>query len=397
MRINSFISAVIAVSLLAGCGTVDKMGGWVGGWFGGSAPKQKPAELVEFKPSVNLSRAWEVSVGSGAPFSFVPASDGQAVYAAGKDGRLVKVDLASGRELARIEIGRPISAGVGVGDGLVLVGTLKGELLAFHSKDLKPAWSTTLTGEILTAPVVGFGVVGARSNNGTIYLLDSADGKLRWAQGRSLPALTLREAGSLAMDRRALYAGHPGGKLSALSLANGAPLWEVSVALPRGATELERIADITGSLALDARMVCAAAFQGRLGCFDLREGQSLWGRDLSSLSGVEMDARQLYVTDDRAAVYAFDKERGANLWKQDKLRDRRTSTPLPLERWVAVGDYQGYVHLLNREDGAFAGRVATDGSAIRGPMLALDRGFIVQTANGGLYAFRIQESGIRNQ
>jgi outer membrane protein assembly factor BamB len=390
MRVNPIVVAALAASLLSGCGTMDKMGGWVGGWFGGGVAKVKPAELVEFKPTVSLSRAWDVSVGSGAPFSFHPGSDGQAVYAAGKDGRLVKIDIASGRELARIDIGKPISAGVGVGDGLVLVGTLKGEVLAFRSSDLKPAWTATLAGEILTAPVVGYGVAAVRSNTGSIYLLETADGKLRWAQSRSLPALTLREAGSLVMDRRAIYAGHAGGKLSALSLANGAPLWEVSVALPRGATELERIADITGNLAADERMVCAAAYQGRVACFDVREGQPVWGRELSSLSGVDMDARQLYVTDDHAAVYAYDRERGVNLWKQDKLRDRRTSTPLVLDRWVAVGDYQGYVHLLNREDGAFVGRVATDGGAIRGPMLALDRGFIVQTANGGVYAFKIQ-------
>ncbi|NWG88109.1 MAG: outer membrane protein assembly factor BamB [Hydrogenophilaceae bacterium] len=387
---NPVIIAALAASLLSGCGTMDKMGGWVGGWFGGSAPKVKPAELVEFKQTASLSRAWEVSVGSGAPYSFTPGSDGQAVYAAGKDGRLVKIDIASGRELARADIGKPISAGVGVGGGLVLVGTIKGEVLAFHSKDLKPAWTATLSGEILSTPVVGYGVAAVRSNNGSIYLLELIDGKLRWAQSRSLPALTLREAGSLAVDRRAVYAGHPGGRLTAMSLANGAPLWETNVALPRGATELERIADITGNLAIDERMICAAAYQGRVACFDLREGQTVWARDLSSLTGVDMDVRQLYVTDDHAAVYAYDKERGVNLWKQDKLRDRRTSTPLALDRWIAVGDYQGQVHLLNRDDGAFAARVGTDGSGIRGPMLALDRGFIVQTANGGLYAFKIQ-------
>ena len=389
MDARRWILAGVVLGLLGGCGSMDKMGGWVGGWFGG-APKVKPAELGEFKPGAHLSRAWEAHAGAGAPYSFSPASDGQAIYAAGRDGRLIKVDITSGRELARAETGSPISAGVGVGDGLVVVGTNKGEVLAFRSGDLKPAWSAKLAGEILVAPAVGYGMVAVRANNGSISLFESADGKLRWSQTFSLPALTLREAGSLALNRQVLFAGQPGGKLAALSLLNGAPLWETSVGQPRGSTELERIVDITGAIAFDGRMVCAAAYQGRVACFDAREGRQIWARDLSGFNGVDMDERQLYATDEHAALYAYDKERGVNLWKQTALRDRRTSTPLAVGAWVAVGDYQGYVHLLNRDDGALAARVATDGGAIVGTMLALDRGLVVQTANGGVYAFKIQ-------
>lgn len=389
MNAMRWLVAGVAAGLLSGCGTMDKMGSYVGGWFS-SAPKVKPAELSEIKSTVNLSRAWEANVGAGAPYGFSPASDGQAIYAAGKDGRLIKIDIVSGRELARTEIGQPISAGVGVGDGLVVVGTVKGEVLAFQAKDLKPAWTAKLAGEILISPVAGHGVVAVRSNNGSIALLESADGKLRWSQSYSLPALTLREAGSLALSQQMLFAGQPGGKLAALSLANGAPLWETNVGQPRGATELERIVDVTGAIAVQDRMACAAAYQGRVACFDVSDGRVLWARELSSFSGVDMDTRQVYAADEHAAVYAYDKERGTNLWKQAALRDHQVSTPLATGAWLAVGDYQGYVHLLSRDDGSFAARASTDGSRIRGPILALDRGFVVQTANGGVYAFKIQ-------
>ena len=172
---------------------------------------------------------------------------------------------------------------------------------------------------------------------------------------------------------------------------NGAPQWEVNVALPRGSTELERIADVTGSLALDDRQICATAYQGRLGCFDLTSGNALWTRDFSSLGGVDMDDRFVYAADERDAVFAYNKSGGANPWKQDKLRGRKLSSPVAVGgRYVAVGDYQGHVHLINAEDGAFAARAATDGSAIRGVMLRLKSGLVVQTASGGVYALRIQ-------
>lgn len=374
---------LLAISL-SGCSTM-------GGWFSSDKPAAKPAELVEFKPSAELVKSWDANVGAGSPFSFSPDTDGQAVYAAGREGKVVKLDLASGRELWRIDAGQMLSAGVGVGDGLVLVGTPKGALLAFKSADGTPAWSAKLSAEILTPPIAANGVVAARSNDGKVYLLDSVSGKQRWIYNRTLPALTLREQGHLLLSNNAVFAGHAGGKLTALALNNGAPLWEVNVALPRGATELERIADVVGPLASDDRLICAAAFQGRVGCFDQISGNAAWVRDFSALRGAAMDARFIYASDEHGNVAAFEKARGTNPWKQDKLRDRKLSSPVSVaDRFVALGDFQGQIHLLNSEDGAFAARVPTDGSPINSVMIPLKSGLVVQTANGGIFAFRIK-------
>jgi outer membrane protein assembly factor BamB len=368
----------------AGCSTVS-------GWFGSSKPVAKPAELVEFKPKTALVRAWDANVGGAGGYVFAPATDGQGVYAAAREGRLVRLDLATGREVWRVEVGQVLSAGVGAGDGLVLVGTPKGELLAYKAADGAPAWSARLSGELLVPPEVAGGAVAARSNDGKIYLLDAATGKLRWTSTRTLPALTLRGQSRLLLSDIGLYAGHAGGKLSALALNNGAPSWEANVALPRGATELERIADVTGTLAMDERRVCAGAYQGRVACFERASGNTAWVRDFSSEGGVDMDERYVFAADDHDTVAAFDKNRGINTWKQDKLRDRKLSSPVAVaETFVAVADYQGYVHLINAEDGAFAARAATDGSPVKGAMLGLKSGLVVQTANGGVYALRIQ-------
>ncbi len=382
LKLASVLIALAA--LLSGCSTI-------GGWFGSDAPLIKPAELVEFKPSVTLVKAWDANVGAGSPFAFSPESDGQAVYAAGREGKIVKLDLASGREIWRIDADQMLSAGVGIGDELVLVGTPKGMLLAFKSSDGAPVWSTKLSGEILTPPIAENGVVVARSNDGKVFLLESATGKQRWSYNRTLPVLMLREQSHLLLASNAVFAGHAGGKLTALALNNGAPLWEANVALPRGATELERIADVVGPLALDDGLICAGAFQGRVGCIGQVSGEVAWVRDFSAPRGVAMDERYVFAADEHGAVSAFDKARGTNPWKQDKLRDRKLSSPVAVaERFVAVGDFQGQIHLLNTEDGSFAARVASDGSPINSVMLPLKSGLLVQTANGGLFAYRLQ-------
>ncbi len=391
MKRTLVLTVSVALTLaLAGCGSVS-------GWFGARQAKPKPAELPSIQPSVTLVKLWEANAGSGRPYTFTPASEGQAVYAAGHEGRILKIDAATGRELLRIETGRRLSAGVGAGAGLVLVGTAKGEVLAYRAADGQAAWRAQLSGEILTPPLVSGDLVLARGNDGKVWALDAADGKRRWVYSRTLPALALREPAGLAIGERAVYAGFPGGRLVALSLANGAPLWEANVALPKGATDLERIADVTGPLALSARLVCAGAYQGRVACFDRINGQGVWARELSVLRGVAMDARHVYAVDSADVLHAFDRERGVSPWKQDKLRERRLSTPLPLERHVVVGDYQGYAHLLDNETGAYLARVATDGSAITAAPIALPQGFLVQTANGGLYAFSHPGSASRDR
>ena len=187
-----------------------------------------------------------------------------------------------------------------------------------------------------------------------------------------------------------MFAGFAGGRLVALSLDTGNVGWEATVALPKGATELERVADVSSLPVLDGKQVCAVAFQGRVACFDLAQGTPNWARDVSSISGMTIDDQNVYVADDKSALIAFVKAGGASLWKQDKLYGRYISGPVAVGKYVAVGDFQGYVHFLSRDDGSFAARIATDGSPIIAQPRAFNNGILVQTIKGGVFAIGIQ-------
>src|SRR5574340_807636 len=206
-----------------------------------------------------------------------------------------------------------------------------------------------------------------RTGDGRVHGVSAADGSREWLYSRNLPALSLRGSGGMVARDDVLYAGFPGGKLVALNAANGAQLWEATVALPRGATELERVADVMGAPVVDERQVCAVAYQGRVACFDRRNGAPLWARDVSSNSGLAMDARNLYVTDDKDAVIAYDKDSGRAGWRQDKLARRQVTAPLAFGDWVIVADAEGYVHVLSAEDGSFVARTKVDGSVRTAP------------------------------
>lgn len=390
MRVMRALTLLALVGALAGCGTV---GGWFG--FGDTKPRKQARELAPFTPSQELTRAWEINVGPGKPYVFMPAGNGQALYAAGREGRVARIDLTSGREVWRVDLGKPLSSGVAAGSGLVVVATPKGEVIALAEGDGKVLWSAALGGEILGSPSVGDGFVLARALDGKVTQLDARDGKKKWSAGRSQPSLMLRGQSDILLAGKVAFVGYPGGKLQALSLANGDSLWEASVAQPRGATEIERMADVTGAISVEDGLVCAAAYQGRLACFDAASGNPIWARDFSSLTGAVQDDKSLYAVDDKDNIQAFERMRGSGLWKQAALENRRLTSVLPMGKYLAVADGQGYIHILDSATGMFVARASTDGGAITGRLLALNDGLVAQTENGGVFAFKLRAAGPR--
>jgi outer membrane protein assembly factor BamB len=356
-------------------------------WF--SSPSgPKPAALPELPKGTKALRVlWSASVGEAGAFAFAPALVGKGVYAASRSGTVARFDVASGKEEWRVELDSSLSAGVGANERTVVVASDRGDVFALDAATGKPRWRARVSSEVLATPRMAEGLVVAHSADSRIYAFGEDDGKRRWVFQRPSTSLMVRAPAGIALHEGSVYAGFPGGKLIALALANGGPRWEATVALPKGTTELERVTDVVGEPVAVGREVCAAAYQGRVGCFDARTGSQLWVRDLSTVTGAAVDARYVFVADDRGAVHALDRSSGRSVWKQDRLAYRQLTLPLALGAEIVLGDFEGYVHLLARETGAFTLRAATDGSPLRGAPLAVPGGFVVQTQSGMLYAF----------
>ncbi len=354
-------ATLLALLPLAGCSTLSS---WIPTipapsfrWFSSS---KTLGPLPEFKPLANARIGWQASIGKALP-GLEPAVTSDAIYSAATNGTIIRVDPATGATAWRIDAGKRLSSGPGADSTVVAVGTDKGDVLAF-TVDGKPLWQAKVTSEVISPPKVSEGIVVVWSGDGRLFGLAAADGKTRWVYQRSNPPLTVRNFAGGVITRGGLFVGTAGGKLLALDLATGNLGWEGNVATPKGATELERIADITSLPLVEESQACAVAYQGRVACFEILRGTLNWSRDLSSLNGLVADARYVYLTDDQGAVHALDKTTGASAWKQDKLALRRPGGPQFIGDFVAVVDAEGFLHLLDRNDGSLAGRVATDGT-----------------------------------
>ncbi len=384
MRICSKLVGVGVLALMTGCSTLNSLNP-----FASEKKGDQPAKLVELKGSMAVRTAWKLDIGKAPGYTFSPALTGNTVVVAGGDGAIARVEAESGKQLWRIKADTELSAGIGTDGNLIVVGGEKGQLLAFDM-DGKKLWNTQLSSEILSAPVVSQGVVVARSIDNRIVGIDAANGKTKWTVQKVAPPLTLRNAPGMIVAGGDVIVAQPGGKLSSMILATGAPRWDVEVGVARGATELERVTDIGGAPVLFENEVCAVSYQGRVGCFDLVTGSAKWTRDLSSSAGVAVDQLYVFAPDDKGALHAFTRDTGSSSWKNDKLAFRRLSTPLSYGRAVAVGDFEGYVHFLSREDGSFLARAATDGSPIMGTPLVAGTNLIFQTQNGTVTAIAVE-------
>ncbi|MDR1854041.1 MAG: outer membrane protein assembly factor BamB [Azoarcus sp.] len=347
-----------------------------------------PADLVDFKPSVQLHKLWSVSVGDADGNVFQPVVVGESVYAASGDGDVVRID--GGKKTWSVDVRAELSAGVGSDGALVAVVSAKGEVIALEAKSGKELWRANIRAEVLAPPAVGGGVVVLRTSDHRLIALEAKNGQQRWLYQRNMPPLALRShAGMLIVEQVALV-GFPGGKVVAVSLEHGGNIWELSIARPRGATELERVADVAGTPVVGRSEVCAVTYQGRAACFDASNGNQLWGRDFSSHVGMDRDTRFAVLVDERDSVQALDVYSGVTVWRQDALPRRGLSRPLIAGDYVVVGDVEGYVHVLGRETGNFAARARADRSAIVADPRPLGNGFVVQTLDGDVVAYEVR-------
>lgn len=363
------------VILLVGCGAKDNA--------------EPPAPLVESPSIQQLNPLWSVATRADSRKQYIklgPAINKGKVFVASPRGTVQAFQVDNGtlhweKTLEKISI----TSGVGADGQFLAVGGSKGEVILLNQEDGKERWRTNVGGEILVAPQIGSGIVAVRTSNGKLTALDSHDGHLLWNYERPVPALSLRGTSAPLIEGPLVLVGMDNGKIAALDVHSGKPLWEGQLSQPHGKTELERMVDIDADLQLADGALYVVAYQGKLSAIVATTGQILWERDLSSYTGFCLDHKYLYITDMYSQVHAYDRFNGSSVWKQDKLRARKLTQPAEVKGYLAVGDFEGYVHWIRKDDGKLVGRTLTDSSGIRTPPIAVNRQLLVLSNSGYLY------------
>jgi len=389
-QITTIFILLITTSILSSCAAIKEIEADVEETIFGREAENPPEPLEDIKQVVSSKVLWQAKVQEAGNFEFSPVVEAGYVYAVGAEGELSKLDETNGKEIWRVNVGETVSGGVGAGGSLVLVGTQHGAIYAFDLAG-KLQWKSKLSSEVLSAPQYFDGLVIVRTGDSKIYGINANDGSRKWVYDRTGPALALRSSAGVVIDGGVVYAGFAGGKLVAVRADNGKLLWEASVAQPKGVTEIERIADITSLPIVDGPLVYAVAYQGRVAAVDRKTGRLVWNRDISSLTGLGAEDGRVFISHTLGSVYALDYSTGKSFWRQANLKNRQLTAPVPMGTWIAVGDVEGYVHFLSREDGALDGRIKVTESPFMPKMQLINRTTLLgQTRDGGIYAVQIK-------
>ena len=378
---------VLSLALSAGCSTIT-------GWFSDDEfDPREPVELQKINEQVKLKSRWSRGVGDGQGdglYKINPVLVDDSIFVASAEGKLASVDPETGRVRWKSNLDLALSGGVGHHRDSLFVGASEGLVMRLSADSGEEIWRTVVSGEVLSAPQGDGRYVVAQSYDGKLMGFDYETGEIRWTYTSDVPVLTLRGTGTPMILGDNAIAGFADGKVVAINLRSGNVAWEARVAIPQGRSEIERIVDVDGTMALQGSELYAASYQGRLAAIDTRSGRRLWQRNVSSVSGVAVGFGNVYVADDDGTVSAFLRNGQGVRWQNIDLGFRELSRPTPVNSYVATVDFEGYLHLLSQVDGEIVGRTKVDSSGARADMIARGNRLFVYANDGTLKAYDVE-------
>ena len=360
--------------------------------FGDDEEELEPAELVDFDEVVNVKRLWSAKLGGGSDFLRValrPAGDGARIYAASRDGKVTAFDPETGRQIWRVDLKAELSAGPGVGSGHVIVAAKDGFAVALDATDGSEKWRSDIAGESVSRPLVEDDTVIMQTIDNRLQALSLFDGRARWSIQRDAPALTMRGSANPVAVGSAVIAGFDSGRILAADIESGNAVWDVLLSPPQGRSDLDRLSDVDGALAVVSQDVYAAGYNGRIAALAAESGQVLWSRDISSYRGVAADWNSLYTIRDDGEIVALSRRNGNEAWRNNSLLRREPTLPVPFGTTVVVGDFEGYIHFFNTVDGEPVAREKLGGKAISSDPFVMSNYVYVQSDSGQIGAYVI--------
>ena len=389
MKFPRLAFLMLSLPLLYACSNLNPMN-----WISSNDDEDKPAELVDFSEEVRLRRVWSVKVGNGQGDKYnrlKAAIENNTIYAASNNGNVLAINRENGSRLWRTELDFQVTGGVGFGGNLVLLGTENSSVIALDAASGDILWETQVTSEVLSTPASNGNIVVVQAIDGKLSGHDARTGEQLWIYENTVPALTLRGESSPLIIENFVIAAFGNGTIVSLALNNGTLRWEERVAVPTGSSEIDRMVDIDGDLVLSANgLLLVPSYQGYLAAIDAVTGQTRWRVEESSVNGASSGFGNIYVCDERDHVKAYRTSQETTVWVNEQLDLRRLTAPTSFSNYVAVGDFEGYVHLLSQVDGRFLGRTRVDSDGIRAPMQSRDNTLYVYGNSGNLSAYSVQ-------
>ena len=374
-RSRAAIVALLAAAFATGCSNF---------WNPFGPDRPKPKDLEPIAAPITVREAWRQNFGK-VEFPLTVAVNGTTLTMATSDGTVLAFEGETGRTLWRTSVGSAISAGVGSDGTVAAVVTREGNLVALDSARIR--WTKPLGVRVATAPLVAGGRIFVLGVDRSVHAFDAADGLKLWQVARPGDALTLQQTGVVTAFKDTLVVGQ-GPRMAGVDPNTSMLRWEVPLGSPRGANEVERLADLVGPAVRTGDLLCARSFQAAVGCVDADRGRIMWTKQVGGTDAIAGDSEMLFGADGSDRITAWKTPSGDVAWTSEAVMNRGVGAPGVVGNSVVFGDRDGTLHWFSRAKGETQLRSTTDGNPISVPPVVVGGTLIVVTRSGGVFAFR---------
>ena len=350
---NIFFSAIILMLLtLSACSSMDRLKFWESD----EIDLDEPAKLLSISEDKTIELLWSKSFdGINDLGNFQPAFNSQDIFFASSDGTVISMDIANGNENWKTELNF-LASGVASGFGIVVISDIDGNVIALDQENGFELWKTNVKGEVLSSVAIDPRAVVVKTGSGELFGLDKDNGLNKWSYRSKLPSLTIRGSSSPIIVDDKVYVTFDSGRLGVFQIESGFPIWDGAISYVTGSSELENLIDSDANPVIEGGLVFTTNYQGNLNIFDLAQKRSIWSSPMSSFFSPLITRGMIIVVASSSEIKTFSSKTLIESWSSSEYLNRSLSNPVSFKGNVVVGDFEGFVHVINPINGITIGR-----------------------------------------
>lgn len=325
-------------------------------WETDEVDPDEPKELSSYENQKDISIIWNLSFdGENEIGNFEPGFSSQNLFFADSEGTLSSISLKSGEKEWSTELNF-LASGTAAGFGILVVADVDGNVIALDQKDGSQLWSTNVKGEILSKSVIDTQIVVVKSGSGELIGLNRVTGEIEWSYRSKLPPLTVRGSSSPVLSDDKIFVSFDNGRLGVFDINSGFPLWDGAISYASGTSELDNLIDGDSSPVIEGGLVYTTNYQGNLNIFDIAQKRSVWTSETSSFYSPVIMRGLLIVAEANSTIKSFSLTSLEESWLNEDYLNRGLSNPVSYKGSLVVGDFEGYIHIIDPLNGKTIGR-----------------------------------------
>ena len=367
---------LLSILLISGCSTLDSLRFWQND----EVDPDEPKELSSFASQENIKVLWRNSYdGENEIGNFLPSFNAQNIFFSDASGNVLSIDAKTGNDNWSVKLNF-LASGTSAGFGIVVVADVDGNVIALDQTDGSVLWSSNVKGEVLSSVAIDAKIVVVKTGSGELLGLNKDSGEVIWSYRSTLPVLTIRGNSSPVIVDNLVYASFDNGRLGVFELNSGFQIWDGAISYVSGASELENLIDSDSNPVIEGGLIYTTNYQGNLNIFDPSQKRSVWSNNASSFFSPIISRGMLMVVEENSSIKSFALKTLEESWINSDYLNRDLSNGVSYKDNIVVGDFEGYVHVINILNGRTVGREKLSRNPIKTILSRSDSLYVIDEA-----------------